>query len=217
MRATSRRSTISTRPMPSNERLLQTSYSLSWRVAEIRPLLSKLRIDVSQFHSCIQYRFPASHQRAYGMLTMSSQFGPVPLVTWTSRGVKPPSYATTPDSYPTTLHFCLHVTLTPALGTDEAPDPAEGLDPKVVEVYTKYVTSLRFALVRKKGKPARLTTYKQTPESASSCEATARARFLSRSKSSLRSRHGLASSRSHHPSSGHRRLRTRPLGSSSRT
>jgi len=42
-------------------------------------------------------------------------------------------------SYPTTLLFCLPVTLTPALGADEAPDPAEGLDPKVVEVYTKYV------------------------------------------------------------------------------
>ena len=60
-------------------------------------------------------------------------------------------------SYPTTPPLCLRVALTLALDGDEAPDPAEGLDPKVVEVYTKYVPSIRFAL----GKKAR-STYNNT-------------------------------------------------------
>jgi hypothetical protein len=44
-------------------------------------------------------------------------------------------------------HPCLYVIISicspsiVALGEDEAPNPAEGLDPKVVEVYTKYVLS----------------------------------------------------------------------------
>jgi hypothetical protein len=54
MRAIFRHSTSFTRPMPSNERLSRTSYSPSWRVAEVRPLSSKLRVDVSQFHFCIR-------------------------------------------------------------------------------------------------------------------------------------------------------------------
>ena len=163
MRATFRRSTGSFRPTPTNEKLSQTSYSPSWRVAEVRPLSSKLLIDVRQFHPCIQVAFSlpcviaSTHVRNVDEIPAISPYlphlGPVPLVTLTSYGVNLHRVPQPSILYPTTLSFCLRVALTPALGADEAPDPAEGLDPKVVEVYTKYV--LRFVSLwerEKKGK-----------------------------------------------------------------
>lgn len=43
-------------------------------------------------------------------------------------------------SHPTLLFYLCATHIVTAAGGDEAPDPAEGLDPKVVEVYTKCVS-----------------------------------------------------------------------------
>lgn len=62
---------------------------------------------------------------------------------------RPLSYALLIDVRLSSL-ICALLTSTAAPGEDEAPDPAEGLDPKVVEVYTKCVSSH----TRTKKKPA---------------------------------------------------------------
>ena len=52
---------------------------------------------------------------------------------------------------PTFVYVILPTICSPfvvAHGEDEAPDPAEGLDPKVVEVYTKYVPSSEMVSLR---------------------------------------------------------------------
>jgi hypothetical protein len=110
--------------------------------------------------------------------------------------------------------FSIHSPSIIALGEDEAPNPAEGLDPKVVEVYTKYVpSSSHIAIVS-----LRIIFFSLVgaTESASSYAATAPAHFQNRSKSYPLSQHGRASLRSPRPSSGRPRLRMQRRGYSSR-
>ena len=112
---TSRRSTRSTLPTLGNVKPLQISFSPSLRAALVRPLFAHL-IDV-----CPSSLIPASLAR---VVQLAGQTRGVSIFLLRLYEV---------------LSVCSPSTAVP--GEDEAPNPAEGLDPKVVEVYTKYVPS----------------------------------------------------------------------------
>jgi len=137
---TSRRSTRSTHPTLENAKPLQISFFPSSKAALVRPLSFARLIDVCLSNSILASFHTLSVIRPTPIWNVDDISAFLPIILCIPHFV--PIARGDPRS-----HLCLYVILSiysPSIvapGEDEAPNPAEGLDPKVVEVYTKYVSS----------------------------------------------------------------------------